>query len=79
MDRKSNVVKRRRTRRKGAKSKRSYQSTDIFEAAKMVKELNLSVYKAAKDFNVPWTTLKAYIIRGDEGVLPKMGRPFTKK
>lgn len=46
-------------------------------AAKMVKEQNYSVYKAAKENSVPWSSLKDYLSRGDESCIPKLGRPYT--
>ncbi|KAJ8892078.1 hypothetical protein PR048_004656 [Dryococelus australis] len=62
---------------------RKYGAPDIIEAARMVQEDHVSVYKAAKEKGIPWSSLKRYVTE-NPGVnsvtgLKKLGRPFALK
>lgn len=60
---------------------RKYSASDIIEAARMVQEDRVSVYKAAKEKGIPWSSLKRYVTENPEVNpalnLKKLGRPFA--
>lgn len=41
---------------------RQYDIPAIIEAARLVLETNMTIYKASKQTGVPWSTLKDYLI-----------------
>lgn len=66
----------------GQKTYRNYTNTDLIEAARLVKQNNISIYRAAKDTGVPWSSLKRYLSENGNPVIntvpfKKMGRPFA--
>lgn len=63
---------------------RNYEKQDMLRAAQMVREEGVSIYKASKDMNIAWTSLKRYLSKtenadGNQVIhdLPKLGRPFA--
>jgi hypothetical protein len=59
-----------------------YSRNMLREAAKMVKEQEVSVYRASKQVGVPWSSLRDFLSKNpqqiqEEADLPKLGRPFT--
>ncbi|CAH2043878.1 unnamed protein product, partial [Iphiclides podalirius] len=63
---------------KGEK-RRNYDSSRFKESYMKVIKDNWSVYKASKEYGIPWSTLRRHIAthRGESFDLPKLGRPFT--
>ncbi|CAH2045185.1 unnamed protein product, partial [Iphiclides podalirius] len=63
---------------KGEK-RRNYDSSRFKEAYMKVIKDNWSVYKASKEYGIPWSTLRRHIAThgGESFDLPKLGRPFT--
>ncbi|CAH2051717.1 unnamed protein product, partial [Iphiclides podalirius] len=63
---------------KGEK-RRNYDSSRFKEAYMKVIKDNWSVYKASKEYSIPWSTLRRHIAThgGESFDLPKLGRPFT--
>lgn len=64
------------------KTYRNYTNTDLIEAARLVKQNNVSIYRAAKDTGVPWSSLKRYLSENDDPLtnvvsFKKMGMPFA--
>lgn len=65
-----------------SKKYRQYEGNDLFRAAKLVTEAHYSLYKASKQCNVPWSTLKDFLKRNEdeevvEQCMPKLGKPFA--
>lgn len=58
-------------------SYRKYDNYELVAAAKMVKEQKISIFKAAKTNEVPWSSLKDFLKRDNFDLVPKMGRPFA--
>lgn len=58
---------------------RSYDARQLINAAKLVREENISVYQASKRFGVPWSSLKDFLAREQDNYenLPKLGRPYA--
>ncbi|CAH2064481.1 unnamed protein product, partial [Iphiclides podalirius] len=63
---------------KGEK-RRNYDSSRFKESYMKVIKDNWSVYKASKEYGIPWSTLRRHIAThgGESFDLPKLGRPFT--
>lgn len=63
------------------KRRQAYSTDDLRGALQKVLEEKWSIYKAAKHFSVPWSTLKDYVDRSngdkDNVTIGKMGRPFA--
>lgn len=65
---------------KKRKTYRNYETADLVSAAKKVKAGEATVYKASKDYGVPYNSLKDFLSKNDDldHVQPlKMGRPFA--
>ncbi|KAJ8885251.1 hypothetical protein PR048_011448 [Dryococelus australis] len=61
------------------KTYRKYSEYELKEAAKLVIQQNVTIYKAAKVMNTPWSSLKRFIANNDDistSSLPKMWRGF---
>lgn len=59
---------------------RQYDHSSLLKAARLVRYQNLSLYRAAKETGVPWSTLKDFLSRSvdiEHATIPKLGRPFT--
>ena len=62
--------------------RRGYENSHLVNAVKKIVNENWSIYKAAKEFKVPWSTLKDHVSRHNledehaEIAIPKLGRPF---
>ncbi|KAJ8871334.1 hypothetical protein PR048_027651 [Dryococelus australis] len=59
---------------------RKYSEYELKEAAKLVIQENVRIYKAAKVMNIPWSSLKRFIANNDDistASLPKMERGFA--
>lgn len=59
--------------------RREYNSSDLIQAHKMVRT-GTSIYKASKECNVPWSTLKRYVKENGEDkqiIIKKLGKPYA--
>lgn len=58
---------------------RRYTIQQLVAAAELVKVNNVSIYQAAKQMDVPWSTLRDYLNRNmkDSRDPPKLGSPFA--
>ncbi|CAK1586867.1 unnamed protein product [Parnassius mnemosyne] len=68
------------------KKNRKYNEATLRTAVENVLEKNMTVYRASKEFGIPWTTLKDNVLRAkeekDKGIktqfiMSKIGRPFS--
>lgn len=55
---------------------RKYNQQQLQKAVKLVRNEGKTIYKAAKEADVPWSTLKRYLGNEEESVR-KMGRPYA--
>ncbi|XP_054723962.1 uncharacterized protein LOC129234057 [Uloborus diversus] len=66
---------------KGGNKRKKYSKETLQLAVRKVVDENWSVYKSAKKFFIPWSTLKDYITRcegdSDSVDVRKVGRPFA--
>lgn len=71
----------RKSRQMKGERRRNYDLSSLRAAVFKVKNENWSVYKASKEYGIPWTTLKTHVSNENEDSstmdLPKLGRPFT--
>lgn len=58
---------------------RSYEIAELIEAGRLVRETNMTVYKASKATGIPWSTLKDFLSRNQDNQqqVAKLGRPYA--
>lgn len=73
-------------KQQGTKKNRKYNEATLRTAVENVLKKNMTVYRASKEYAIPWTTLKDNVRRakeeGDKGIesqftMSKIGRPFS--
>lgn len=67
-------------KKSGEKIYRDYETADLVNAAKRVRNDKITIYKATKLYGVPYNTLKKFINDNedlDHAHIVKMGRPFA--
>lgn len=75
-------TKKKSSKRSKTCSYRNYETAELLNALKEVTQGNKTIYKAAKDNNIPWSTLKRYLksnpdINKQHALIPKQGKPFA--
>lgn len=58
---------------------RTYDIPELLQAARLVRENNLSIYRASKQTGIPWSTLKDFLSKNQDTQeqVAKLGRPYA--